>query len=91
MGHQVSEHREGWLPSPDLTRWTGPEGHTSDAFAEVVKYARSIQYAYAWTAERFCLLKGKRTVTVIPMTSFREDPLQAARNLLEAITLDADD
>lgn len=78
------------LPKPNPDDWPACRWE-SDALAQVLKYAVSLRYGYARTEEGYFLfrLDGAQVIAV-PMSAYRENPLQAARSLLQAINDDSE-
>ena len=46
----------------------------SDAFAKVVKWARSLRYGYAWTDTAFYLFRGNGTTIIVPKNTLLQMP-----------------
>jgi len=73
------------LPKPNPDDWPAYRWD-SDPLAEVLTYAVHLRYGYARTDEGYFLYRLDGTqVMALPMSAYRENPLQSARSLLEAI------
>jgi hypothetical protein len=76
---------------PDLSQWEGDLAGTpllrSDAFANVVKWAKSIGYNTVWDQSGCKLFRSGLPPILVPRVTLLGDSRPAARHLLQVLTL----
>jgi hypothetical protein len=77
-------------PEPDLNYYESlspnPRARSRYlAFAEVLKWAVPRGFAYARTTDGYFLIRGKKEVISVTRESYLDNPLQAARSVLQAL------